>query len=290
VTAVSLRKTSVSKESLLPASDGKQYQTKLYNLDVIISVGYRVKSARGTQFRIWATQKIREYIVKGFSLDDERLKNAGTRDDYFEELIQRVREIRTSEKNLYRKITRIYALSIDYDSKSPLTQNFFRIVQNKMHYAITGHTAAELIAERADASKPNMGLTSWEGERIRKADVVVAKNYLKPTEIQSLTLLVDQYLAFAEFQAQQRRPMYMEDWIKKLDAFLRLNEQDILTHSGKISKKISDEIAEREYDKFHMLQKAKETDISDFDRYVRRIEMERSSHDGSLEDPETESW
>ena len=209
----------------------------MYNLDVIISVGYRIKSHRGTQFRIWATQRLREYIIKGFALDDQRLKNAGTRDDYFDELIQRVRDIRTSEKNFYRKVASIYATSIDYDAQSPITQKFFATVQNKFHYAITGHTAAELIAERADAEKPNMGLTSWDGERIRKADVSVAKNYLNPDEIEKLNLLVDQYLSFAELQAKERRPMHMADWIKKLDAFLTLNERDILTHAGSVSRK-----------------------------------------------------
>jgi len=252
----------------------------IYNLDVIISVGYRVKSHRGTQFRMWATQRLREYIIKGFSLDDERLKNAGTRNDYFEELIQRVREIRTSEKNFYRKVTSIYTTSIDYDPNSAITQKFFATVQNKFHYAITGHTAAELIAERADADKPNMGLTHWEGERVRKADVCTAKNYLQPEEIEKLNLLVDQYLSFAELQAKDRRQMHMADWVKKLDAFLTLNERDILTHAGSISKKISDEIAAQEYDKFHMKQKAidKDADVSDFDRFVRKIEIERSKN------------
>ncbi len=281
-----LAESSVSKESLLTAMDGKGYQTKLYNLDVIISVGYRVKSHRGTQFRMWATQRLREYIVKGFSLDDERLKNAGTRNDYFDELIKRVREIRTSERNFYRKITDVYATSIDYDAHSPLTSKFFATVQNKFHYAIHRHTAAELIAERADANKPNMGLTSWDGERIRKSDVCVAKNYLNQDEIEGLNLLVDQYLSFAEFQAKQRRPMHMADWIRKLDDFLKLNDQEILTHAGSISKKISDEIAEREYEKYHLKQKAiqKDADISDFDRYVRKIESERSSPSKQQED------
>jgi len=249
-----------------------------YNLDVIISVGYRVKSHRGTQFRIWATQRLREYIIKGFSLDDERLKNAGARNDYFDELLRRVREIRTSEKNFYRKITDVYATSIDYDPRSPVTEQFFATVQNKFHYAIHAHTAAELIAERADAEKPYMGLQTWEGSRIRKSDVSRAKNYLTHEELDSLNLLVDQYLSFAEFQAKQRRVMHMADWVRKLDDFLKLNEMEILTSAGKVSSKLGREIAEREYDKYWMKQRAADTgrDVSDFDRYVRKIEAERS--------------
>ena len=274
-----LDEASVSKESLRTASDGKSYQTKLYNLDVIISVGYRVKSHRGTQFRIWATQRLKEYMVKGFALDDERLKNAGTRNDYFDELIKRVREIRTSERNFYRKITDVYATSIDYDAHSPITGKFFATVQNKFHFAIHHHTAPELIAERADATKPNMGLTSWGGERVRKADVTIAKNYLSQDEIESLGLLVDQYLSFAELQAKQRRVMHMHDWVSKLDDFLKLNDREILTSAGKISKKLADEFAEAEYAKYsHFRALEKQGDISDFDRYVRRIESERSTN------------
>jgi hypothetical protein len=246
---------SVVKESFTTARDGKPYRTKLYNLDVIISVGYRVKSNRGTQFRIWATQRLKEYIVKGFTLDDERLKDGGTRNDYFDELIERVREIRTSERNFYRKITDIYSTSYDYDVDALITKRFFATVQNKFHWAIHGHTAAELIAERADASKPQMGLTSWRGERPRKADVTVAKNYLTKDELKMLNLIVDQYLSFAEFQANQRKPLYMRDWVKKLDGFIRLNERDILTHAGRISAQLAEEIAEREFEKYRQQQK-----------------------------------
>ena len=221
-----------------------------YNLDVIISVGYRVKSHRGTQFRIWATRRLREYIVKGFTLDDERLKDGGTRNDYFDELIERVREIRTSERNFYRKITDIYATSYDYDPESNMTHEFFATVQNKFHWAITGHTAAELIAERADARQPNMGLTSWRGERIRKQDVTVAKNYLTPEELIMLNLIVDQSFSFAEMQARQRKPMYMAEWIKKLDQFLTLNDREIHKNAGKISARLSEEIASREFGKY----------------------------------------
>lgn len=273
-----LRESSVVKEYLTTAQDGKSYQMKFYNLDVIISVGYRVRSHRGTQFRIWATERLREYIIKGFSLDDERLKNAGTRNDYFDELLRRVREIRTSERNFWRKITDVYATSIDYDSKSQITEKFFATVQNKFHYAIHGHTAAELIAERADATKPNMGLTHWEGGRIRKADVCSAKNYLNPDEIESLNLLVDQYLSFAELQAKQRKPMHMMDWVRKLNDFLKLNDREILEDAGRTSSRIAKELAEREYDKYSLHQKSVGTpaDVSDFERYVRRIESNRS--------------
>lgn len=274
-----LQEQSVVKEYLTTAQDGKSYTTKYYNLDVIISVGYRVRSHRGTQFRIWATQRLKEYIVKGFTLDDERLRRGGTQNDYFDELIRRVREIRTSERNFYRKVTDIYATSYDYDKESPITKHFFATVQNKFHYAITHHTAAEIVAERADARKPNMGLTSWDGARIRKSDVGVAKNYLTEDELDSLKLLVDQYLSFAELQAKQRRPMYMKDWISKLDDFLRLNDRDILDNLGTITKSLSDEIAEREYEKYDNKRRLieSETDVSDFDRYVRKIESGRSS-------------
>ncbi len=248
-----------------------------YNLDVIISVGYRVKSQRGTQFRIWATKRLREYIVKGFTLDDERLKNAGTRNDYFDELLKRVREIRTSEKNFYRKITDLYATSIDYDPHSPTSQNFFAMVQNKFHYAVHGHTAAELIAERANASLEHMGLTSWEGEKIKKSDVSNAKNYLTQDELDSLNLLVDAYLSLAEFQAKQRRVMHMSDWAKKLDDFLKLSDREILLNAGRISAKISKERAEREYEHYSMAQRAVHSaDASDFEKYVRTIQSQRS--------------
>jgi hypothetical protein len=274
-----LEEVSVVKEYLTTGPDAKNYQTKFYNLDAIISVGYRVKSPRGIRFRIWATQRLKEYIVKGFALDDERLKNAGTRNDYFDELIKRVREIRASEKNFYRKITDVYATSIDYDAHSPVTETFFATVQNKFHYAITNHTAAEIIVMRADANKPNMGLTSWEGERVKKSDVSHAKNYLNQEELESLNLLVDQYLSFAELQAKQRKAMHMSDWVRKLDDFLRLNDREILTNAGRIKARIGKEIAEREYDKYSTLQKAIGTsEVSDFDKYVRRVQAQRSGN------------
>jgi len=207
-----LQEDSVVKDSLTTAADGKNYQTKLYNLDVIISVGYRVKSHRGTQFRIWATQRLKEYIVKGFALDDERLKKGGG--DHFDELLERIRAIRASEKNFYQKVKDIFASSEDYDPHAQITVDFYAMAQNKIHWAIHGHTAAELIAERADASRPSMGLKAWEGPKVRKHDVHVAKNYLNKEEMELLNLIVSQYLDFAEFQARTRKVMYMRDWVK----------------------------------------------------------------------------
>jgi hypothetical protein len=248
-----LQTNSVVKESLTTAADGKSYATKLYNLDVIISVGYRVKSHRGTQFRIWATQRLREFIVKGFVLDDERLKNPDQPFDYFEELSRRIQDIRTSERRFYQKITDIYATSIDYDPTLDVSIRFFQTVQNKVHWAITGKTAAEIIHDRVDAAKPNLGLTSWRGATIRKQDVAIAKNYLNEPELAALNNLVEQYLIFAQGQAMRRIPMHMADWISKLDAFLKLNDRDILTHTGRISHEMAQTKAELEYDSFKVL-------------------------------------
>ena len=232
-----------------------QREVAHYNLDVIISVGYRVKSHRGTQFRIWATQRLREYIIKGFTLDDERLKQAGG-GNYFDELLARIRDIRSSEKVFWRKALDIYALSIDYDPNTDVSRQFFAVVQNKMHWAAHGRTAAEIIAERADASKPHMGLTNWPGSAIRKADVEVAKNYLAPDELDVLNRIVAMYLDFAELQAMNRKPMYMRDWTAKLDDFLRLNERDILTHAGTVSHEDALDKARAEYETFRAGQAA----------------------------------
>ena len=248
-----LQAASVVKESLTTAADGKNYATKFYNLDVIISVGYRVKSLRGTQFRFWATQRLREYIVKGFALDDERLKNPDQPFDYFEELMRRIQDIRTSERRFYQKITDIYATSIDYDPTQEVSLRFFKTVQNKVHWAITGQTAAEIVHDRVDAAKPNLGLTNWRGAVIRKPDVVIAKNYLSEPELAALNNLVEQYLIFAQGQAMRRVAMHMADWITKLDAFLTLNERDILIHAGRISHEMAQTKAELEYDKFKAL-------------------------------------
>ncbi len=247
-----------------------------YNLDMIISVGYRVKSHIATRFRQWATQRLKEYIVKGFVLDDERLKNPDHPFDYFDELLRRIQDIRTSERRFYQKITDIYATSVDYDPTLDMSIGFFKTVQNKMHWAITGKTAAEIIHERADNSKPNMGLTSWRDEKVRKQDVIIAKNYLDEKELLVLNNLVEQYLIFAEGQAMRRIPMAMQDWIKKLDGFLVLNDRNILSHAGKISHEMAKELAEKEYEKFHVkrIEKLSKSD-SDFDKTVKLIEKKK---------------
>ena len=220
-----------------------------YNLDMIISVGYRVHSYRGVQFRIWATKVLKEYIVKGFAMNDDLLKRAGG-GNYFDELLARIRDIRSSEKVFYRKVLEIYALSIDYDPRVEMTQKFFKTVQNKMHYSVHGHTAAEIIYERADAEKDFMGLTTWSGAMPSKPEAEIAKNYLTHEEVKSLNRIVSLYLDFAEMQAEEHRPMYMKDWINILDDFLRISRKDILTHAGKISAKLAKEKADQEYDKF----------------------------------------
>lgn len=233
-------------------NEGKRHverQITYYNLDMIISVGYRVHSYRGVQFRIWATKVLKDYIVKGFALNDDLLKRAGG-GNYFDELLARIRDIRSSEKVFYRKILEIYALSIDYDPRVEMTQKFFKTVQNKMHYSVHGHTAAEIIYERADAQKDFMGLTTWSGAMPTKPEAEIAKNYLTQDEIKSLNRIVSLYLDFAEMQAEEHRPMYMKDWINILDDFLRISRKDILTHAGKISAKFAKEKADTEYDKF----------------------------------------
>lgn len=250
-----LRPDSVVRDFRITATDGKQYSTRHYNLDVIISVGYRVKSLRGTQFRIWATQRLREYIVKGFTMDDERLKTGGG-GDYFEELLERIRDIRSSERVFWRKVLDIYATSIDYDPTDAASMQFFQTVQNKMHWAIAGQTAAEIIHTRADADKPNMGLTNWAGTRPRKDDISVAKNYLTEDELRALNLIVSAYLDFAELQAITRKPMAMKDWIAKLDDFLRISDRQILTHAGAISHDAALQKAEAELAKFRIAQHA----------------------------------
>lgn len=238
------------------AADGKSYQVEHFNLDAIISVGYRVNSIRGTQFRIWATQRLREYLIKGFAMDDERLKNAGG-GNYFDELLARIRDIRSSEKVFWRKVLDIYATSIDYDPGAESSREFFMVLQNKMHWAAHGHTAAEIIHGRADASKPNMGMTNWTGARIRKGEAEVAKNYLSEPELDVLNRIVTLYLEFAELQALNRRPMTMADWIAKLDDFLRLSGRELLDHAGAISRDEALEKAHREYEAFRHAELAK---------------------------------
>jgi hypothetical protein len=231
------------------AADNKKYQVAYYNLDMIISVGYRVKSHRGVQFRIWATQVLREYLVKGFAMNDDLLKRAGG-GNYFDELLSRIRDIRSSEKVFYRKILEIYALSIDYDPRTEATMQFFKTVQNKMHFSVHGHTAAEIIYERANAEKDFMGLTSWTGALPKRTDAEIAKNYLSSDELDTLNRIVSLYLDFAELQAKSHKPMYMKDWIQKLDDFLKLSGKELLSHAGKISAELAKQKADMEYDKF----------------------------------------
>ena len=247
-----LREDSVVKESLTTAADGKNYATKFYNLDVIISVGYRVKSLRGTQFRIWATQRLREYIVKGFTMDDERLKNPPGQGhtDYFDELLERIRDIRSSERRVYLRVREILALAADYEATEPETQVFFQTIQNKLHFAATGKTAAELIAERADAAQPNMGLMAWRSGVVRKGDVTVAKNYLREDEIEELNRLVVMFLDFAEDQARRRKQIFLQNWVTRLHDFLNLNERAILPDAGKVSREAAHQLAEQEYERF----------------------------------------
>lgn len=245
-------------------------QIEYYNLDVIISVGYRVKSPQGTQFRIWATKRIHEYIVKGFTMDDDRLKQEGARSRYFEELLQRIRDIRSSERNFYQKVTDIYATSIDYKKDEELTKLFFATVQNKMHFAIHGQTAAEMIHSRANAKKPFLGLTNFKGDYITQRDIAIAKNFLSEDELKQLNLIVSMYLDFAELQATNGRLMKMQDWIQKLDDFLKASEKEQLTNAGTISHKKAMEKAKTEYEKYRKAEDKKY--ISDFDREMKQIE------------------
>ncbi len=248
-------------------------EVEFYNLDMVLALGFRVRSPVAVRFRQWAADKLTEYIVKGFVLDDERLKNPKVGNDYFEELTRRIQDIRTSERRFYQKITDIYATSVDYDPNDPLTQTFFATVQNKVHYAIHGHTAAEVIVARAAASLPNMGLTTWEGARIRKADVAIAKNYLSAEELRALNNLVEQYLIFAEAQAERRIAMTMSDWVRKLEGFLSLNDREILHHAGTVSAELAKAHAEREFVEFRQVEDRRLE--SDFDRAVKQLPAPR---------------
>ena len=270
-----LEADSVIRKFRNTAEDGKSYRTQFYNLDAIISVGYRVNSIQATQFRIWATETLRSYILKGFAIDDERLKN-GSRfsEDYFDELLERIREIRASERRFYQKITDIYATAIDYSRDSKIAKKFYATVQNKLHVAIHGRTAAELIADRANADKPNMGLTTWKNSpdgKILKSDVVVGKNYLDDKQISELNRVVTMYLDYAENQAQRRVPMQMSDWVEKLDAFLQFNEYEILDNPGKLSAVAAAALAEEEFSKFRVAQD--QNFESDFDKEVKRLNV-----------------
>ncbi len=278
-----LRADSVVKEYLTTAADGKNYCVLHYSLDMILAVGYRVRSHRGTQFRRWATAQLRELLVKGFVLDDERIKAGKTiGQDYFDELLERIRDIRASERMFYRKITDIYATSIDYEPNAEAAKAFFATVQNKLHWAIHGHTAAEVVRERADAAKLNMGLTTWKnapGGPIRKADVPVAKNYLTQAEITELNRIVTMYLDYAEDQTRRHRPMHMADWAERLDAFLQFNERNILTCAGAVSHQLAEQHAHQQFAEYEHRRLAAEasTPTSDFDKLVeesKRIEDE----------------
>ena len=270
-----LKEKSVSSILEHTATDGKTYSTQFYNLDAIISVGYRVNSTQATTFRIWATERLKEYIIKGFTMDDERLKNPNNifGKDYFEEQLARIRDIRSSERRFYQKITDIYTqCSADYNVETKATKDFFATVQNKLHWAITGQTAAELIATRVDSSKENMGLTTWKNSpkgKIRKSDIGIAKNYLQKAELDGLNRIVTMYLDYAESQAIKGVVMNMTDWISKLDAFLKFNEEAILKHQGKVSHEVALTLAEKEFEKHRIVQD--KLIESDFDKAVKKI-------------------
>ncbi len=266
------KKSTVANFATVQNEGGRNVERDIeyYNLDVIISVGYRVKSPQGTQFRIWATKRIHEYIVKGFTMDDDRLKQEGARSRYFEELLQRIRDIRSSERNFYQKVTDIYVTSIDYKKDEKSTKLFFATVQNKMHYAIHGQTAAEMISSRADADKPYLGLTNFKGNYITQRDIGIAKNYLSENELKQLNLIVSMYLDFAELQATNGRLMKMQDWIQKLDDFLKASEKELLKNAGTVSHKNAMEKAKLEYEKYRKTEDKKY--ISDFDREMKQLE------------------
>ena len=268
-----LHESSVVRFYRTTATDGKSYEVAHYNLEMVLALGFRVRSQAGVRFRQWANAQLKEFIIKGFVLDDERLKNPGKGRDYFDELTQRLQDIRTSERRFYQKITDIYATSVDYNPQAAITQEFFATVQNKVHYAIHGHTAAELIKQRADSSQPNMGLTNWNGARIRKSDVSVAKNYLTEEELRALNNLAEQYLVFAEGQAARRIAMTMQDWVTKLEGFLTLNDREILRGAGRISADLAKNHAEQEFTKFRTLENASLE--SDFDKMVKCLPAPR---------------
>jgi hypothetical protein len=272
-----LEQDSVIKDFLITASDGKKYKTKHYSIEAIIAVGYRVNTTRGTQFRTWATDKLKNYIIKGWALDKDRFMY-GNRFDarYFDELMEDIREIRASERMSYQKITDIYATSIDYSANVEETKEFFATVQNKLHFAITGQTAAEIIVSRASKTKQHMGLTTWKKSlkgKIRKSDIKIAKNYLQKDEIQNLNHIVDMYLDYAELQASRGRPMYMKNWIEKLNAFLKFSEYEILNDKGKMSHEVAIALAEKEFDAFRV--KQDENYISDFDEIVKKLKSNK---------------
>lgn len=273
-----LQKSATIRKNRIVQLEGNrevEREVSFYNLEMILAIGYRVRSHRGTQFRQWATTRLNEYLVKGFTMDDDRLKeirNFGQ--DYFDELLERIRDIRASEKRFYQKIADIYATSIDYDSRSSITQEFFATVQNKLHFAIHGQTAAELIASRAKAEDKNMELTSWKGDKVRKQDVTIAKNYLNENELRALNRIVTRYLNYAEDQAERKRPMYMEDWKNRLNAFLEFDERDILHDAGKVAKVVADELALEEYEKFNQ-HRIEQSTSNDFDEFIEENNLKK---------------
>lgn len=271
-----LNEKSVCKKFLHTADDGKKYNTKYYNLDVIIAIGFKVNSKRAIDFRLWAIDVLKQYSVKGYVLDKDRLKNGAFLDEnYFDELLQEIREIRVSERNFYQKITDIYSTSLDYNSNSPLTQEFFKTVQNKMHYATHGNTAAEVILERASYKKEHMGLTNWKNSpkgKIIASDVVIAKNYLTKDELKSLERIVTMYLDYAEDQAERHIPMTMEDWKNKLDVFLQFNNREVLDNLGKVSHKVAENFALSEFEKYRIIQD--KLFESDFDKFLLDMKNE----------------
>lgn len=274
-----LDENSVIKKYLITANDGKSYNTKHYNLQAIIAVGFKVNNERAVQFRKWANQIVKDFTIKGWAMDDERLKNSGTKltKDYFEKLLVKIREIRLSERRFYQKITDIYATSLDYDPSAKATKRFFAAIQNKLHYAIHGKTAAELIVDRANHKTKNMGLTTWEGSpnsKIHKYDVVVAKNYLNEEELNQMQRIVSSYLDMAELQAERHIPMTMEDWEKRLNGFLQLWDKEILNDSGKVSAALAKKHAESEFEKFRIIQDRLYK--SDFDKF---LELEDNTKD-----------
>jgi len=272
-----MEEEAVVKYYLTTASDGKKYKVKYYNLQAIIAVGYRVRSHRGTQFRRWATERLNEYLVKGFTLDDERLKNVqNIGSDYFDNLLERIRDIRSSEKRMYQKVRDIFKLAVDYDYNTEETREFFKIIQNKLHYAISGRTAAEIINERADASMTNMGLTSWHGSKVRKRDVTIAKNYYNKEELDNLNRIVTMYLDYAEDQAKRHKQVYMKQWREKLDAFLQFNEREILHNAGKVKKIVADKLAIEQYEEFNRARLTREAEQEDKEDFKQLEELEKS--------------
>ncbi len=277
-----VQEATVARIATVQDEGGRQVRREIecFNLDMVLAIGYRVRSHRGIQFRAWATERLREYIVKGFTLDDERLKNppGPGQVGYFDELLARIRDIRSSERVFWRKVLDIYATSIDYDASTEASRKFFATVQNKMHWAIHGQTAAEVVARRADAAKPHMGLTSWTGARPTAQDAAVAKNYLAPVELEGLNRIVNAYLEFAELQAMSRKPMHMADWISKLDDFLRLSEREILTNAGSVSHEAALAAAEREYERFRAeLAKMPARVDEDFEQAVKALPKPRAA-------------